>query len=164
MNRTTQSLFLQPVDYNYPNSLPKESYPIVKSTVQIKLSELTYAAEHGITWEQLEQYYMVDKDTLQKYLTWEYNTGKATLEINVLDAMVESAVEDKNPVMLKFLATNWLGMTDKTVSEQAELPQDEDSINQRLQALLAKHSKPTVVIQRQPVLESSSLIVNDTVS
>lgn len=144
MIKTKQSITFEPSDYRYPQWLPLNSHPTVKPTVQIKLEEITYAAEHGVTWEQLEQYYTVDVSSLKEYCSLEYSKGQGTLQINVIDAMVKSAVDEKSPVMLKFLANNWLGMTDKVTTETLSPTVDEQSLNDKLQSLMLKYSSTLV--------------------
>jgi hypothetical protein len=87
----------------------------------------------------LEQYYTIDADSLKQYLMLPYSKAQAQLQINILDVMVEAAVEEKNTVLLKWLSTQWLGMSEKTVPQNAnDVPVSEETVNQKLAALLEK--------------------------
>jgi hypothetical protein len=142
MTKTSKSITFGPLDYRAPAHIPKDSLPDCLPTVQILFEDIWFSGERGVSWEQLENHYMVDIDTLKRYLTLPYEKGRALLQINVLDAMVGEAVDKKNVVMLKWLSANWLGMSEKTVAQPPQAPVDEQDVNDKLTALIEKHAKP----------------------
>ena len=144
MIKTNTSVTLEAHDYQFPNWLPVDSQPTAKPTVKILYADIHYAGAHGSTWDHLEALYMVDVETLQRHLTLPYRKGQSELQVTVLDSMVKSAVDDKNPQMLKWLSSNWLGMTEKVTAVPIEPAVDEQSLHSELQALYQKHYGTTV--------------------
>ena len=130
---------LKPKDYSWPSSIPSEYLPKKKPTVTINEDEIKEAAGKGVTFEQLEQYYCVDKETLKKHFYIMYNRERAKLEINVLDGMVTSALGGSDS-MLKWLSQNWLKMTDKTTTEIITPDMDIGEIDEKLAKLMSKLS------------------------
>lgn len=129
------------IPYKYPSWLPTESQPEEQPTVRISREEIVAAAQMGVTWEQLEAYYTVDIDTLKRIFLIDYRKAEAQLQINILDSMIKSAVEG-SPIMLKWLSTNLLGMTEKNttlVDPNADKPIDDDAITAKIKALLEKY-------------------------
>lgn len=104
---------LYPKDYSYSESLPLEYYPAKKVTKEIDTDEVEIAAKRGVSWTQMSAHFNVDEATLKKHFYINYMQARAMLEINVLSAMVDSAL-DGNPQMQKWLSSNWLGMTERT--------------------------------------------------
>jgi hypothetical protein len=145
MIKTKQSVTFEPSDYKYPQWLPVDSEPTVKPSVKITEAEIVHAASHGVTWEQLEAYYTVDQDSLKKYLTLWYSKSEATMHINILDSMVKSAVDDKNPTMLKWLSSNYLNMVDKVTAVPVTQTVDEDSLNAKLASLLSLYGGSSTI-------------------
>ena len=136
MIKTKITLTFEPDDYKYPQWLPFDSQPTVKPTVKITVADITYASQNGVSWEQLEALYGIDKEALQRHLTLVYNKGQAELQVRVLDSMVKSATVEGNATTQKFLAQNWLGMTEKVVPVPVTQTVDEDSLNSKLQSLM----------------------------
>lgn len=129
---------LKPKDYEWPNNIPSEYLPQKKPTVTIDEAEVVAAAEKGITWEQLQDYYCVDQETLKRNFYIQYSKAKAQLGILVLDSMVTVAMEG-NPIMLKWLSTNWLGMKS---SESLTINKEEPNLSE-LDDKIAKLLKKT---------------------
>jgi hypothetical protein len=126
--------------------------------VQILYSEITTAALCGTTWEQLEQYYTVDKDCLKLYFSLPYSKAQAQLQINILDTMVECAVIEKNAVLLKWLSSNWLGMSEKVATVQPTVPVSEDEVNERLKALFEKRGLTIIKDNGETVTKHSATV------
>jgi hypothetical protein len=133
-------MILKPNQYEWPSSIPSEYLPKKKPTVTIDDAEIKEAAMKGVTWEQLEQYYMVDKETLKKHYFIMYSKERAKLEINVLDGMVNSALGGSD-AMLKFLSINWLKMTERSITEivSVDTP-DVAELDEKIAKLLSKLS------------------------
>jgi len=140
---TGVKITLQPKDYNWPECIPTAYRPKKKTKVIIEVDHIRAAAKNGATWDQLENYYMVDVDTLKKHFFIDYMRSRAQLEINVIDSMVTSAQAGEVTIQ-KFLATNWLDFANKIEALPVinQTP-DEETINLRLKILLDKMN-PTV--------------------
>jgi len=141
MTKTPLSITFEPNEYKYPSWLPAASAPADKPRVEIEFADIQYAALHGSTWQQLEALYLVDMETLKLYFTAVYSQAQAQLQINVMHTMVNSAVTAGDTVMLKWLSSNLLGMSDKVTQTPQQPPVDEAAINAKLNALLMKHSE-----------------------
>jgi hypothetical protein len=128
---------LRPKDYDWPSNIPSEYLPKRKPTVTINEDEIKEAAGKGVTWEQMENYYVVDKETLKKHFFILYNRERAKLEINVLDGMVTSALGGSD-AMLKWLSVNWLHMTDKTITEIVTPDYDAAEVDEKIAKLMKK--------------------------
>lgn len=124
-------------DYSWPSSIPSEYLPKRRPTVTIDDDEIKQAAMKGVTWEQLEKYYCIDKESLKKQYFIMYQRERAKLEINVLDGMVNSALAGSD-TMLKWLSVNWLSMTDKTTTEIVTPDMDVAELDEKLAKLLSK--------------------------
>lgn len=135
-------VILKPKDYDWPQHIPSEYLPIKKPTVEIDVEEIRMAASKGITWEQLEAYYNVDKETLKKNFYLIYTKERAKLEINLLNSMVSTALMGDTP-MQKWLSANWLKMTDKSTTTIIEAASETDpkELDEKIDRLLKKMKK-----------------------
>ena len=133
---------LYPKDYKYSESLPVEFYPAKKVTREIDTDDIETAAKRGVSWTQLSAHLNIDETTLQKHFYIYYMQARAMLEINVLSAMVDSAL-DGNPQMQKWLSSNWLGMTERTtpIVIQDERDLDVSELDNKIARLQNKLSK-----------------------
>ena len=136
---STKVITLKAKDYDWPVWLEPSQQPAKKPTVVITEHEIQIAAESGVTWTQLERYYTVDQETLKRHFLILYEKHRATLEINILNAMVTSAVSG-NPAMMKWLSANYLNMSERTTETTIteEQPTDENQVNLKIKQLMDK--------------------------
>ena len=130
-------------DYNYPDTIEYEFLPVIKTPIIIDESDISMAARKGVTWTQLSRYYLCDEDTLKTYFMGLYTKARASFEISMLGAMADVALSG-NPVILKWLSANFLGMSDKITSTTIETDPkllDLAEIDQKLTKLLSKGKK-----------------------
>lgn len=112
-----------------------------KSEVKINETIIESAAFNGDSWEMIEAKFLVSINDLKKYMSAPYEKGRADLQRKVITAALEVAITDRNPVLLKFLASSYLGLSE-TKTERTEVVEkvlDQNEINERLQKLLKKH-------------------------
>jgi hypothetical protein len=132
---------LKAKDYSYPTSLPEEHQPKVKPKVEVDSEDIVRAALSGTTWETLESFYMVSKSDLMRYFYIDYTRARAKFEINLNEHLLKSSSVGSSQIQ-KFLAGNYLGMTDKVAAVPVTETMTPSEVNERLNKLLEKLHGP----------------------
>lgn len=113
---------------------------MTRGQVDVEVDEVEFneLVRRGAKWEQLEHYYQVSKTILLMHFEGLYNKSQAELQIELIAAMRNVAIADRNPQMLKWLSQNWLGMSDQSrVVVQTEQLSPEE-VDRQLKVLLRK--------------------------
>jgi hypothetical protein len=132
---------LMPEDYDLPESILE--YTDFKPVVRIKIAAVIEQIKNGATWEVLSANYLVSVDSLKKVLSPIYVKARSEFEQNLMNALLKSAIEGGNPLLLKFLGSSVLKLQEKTsaVLVKEEEPIDLTSIDSKITKLLNKHNK-----------------------